>query len=208
MRAGGRTRRVAEARTEIGSAAPRGAERPRDTPMTEREELLATLQAYGQVQQAAWPALNPTLAADQAGWERLDDAGLRAAIARYVAESEAPGNEVRLFWKVGPDLVFRGGNVQLARDAGLRAVSEMLGKSDFDPLFPWNAQAAKYRKDDLEIVNSKQAKLDIIERQKSDAGLAWLRTSKAPIVLASGESVGLLGMYGVIDRETAAKLQR
>ena len=48
----------------------------------------------------------------------------------------------------------------------------------------------------------------IIERQSSEAGLTWLRTSKAPIALKSGEVIGLLGMYGVIDRDTAVKLLR
>jgi hypothetical protein len=173
-----------------------------------REELLATLKAYAVVQQASWPALNLYLAAEQPGWGKLTDDQLKLKLGDYIRETEVQTAVVRVFWKLGPDYAFRGGNLLFARDAGRRAVSEMVGKTDFDPSFPWSPQAAKYRQDDIAIVKSGKPRLNIIERQTSEAGLTWLQTSKAPIVLDSGEAVGLLGMYGVIDRDTAVKLLR
>ena len=113
---------------------------------------------------------------------------------------------MRVFWKLGPKFVFGGANDNFARDAGLRA-AELVGIDDFDPRLPWGAQAAKYRADDQEVFTSGQAKLDILERQTSSTGaVVWVHVGKAPIRLASGAVIGILGMYDLLDEKTAQKV--
>jgi hypothetical protein len=169
------------------------------------EELRGVLAAYKLVKDASWPDLHPAMAKASSRWGDLEESGLRAELEGYVAETEVPGCEVRLFWKSGPNLEFRGCNRNFAKDAGLSGPQELIGLDDFSDKLPWVAQAAKYRADDKEVVDGSQAKLDILERQKSSSGVVWVLVGKAPIV-AGGSSVGILGMYQVLDRETGHKL--
>jgi len=67
-------------------------------------------------------------------------------------------------------------------------------------------QAAKYRADDQNVVNRGTPMLDIIERQQSSSGTVWLRVGKAPIQTADRKTIGLFGMYEVIDAEVGGKL--
>jgi hypothetical protein len=51
------------------------------------------------------------------------------------------------------------------------------------------------------------AKLDILERQKSSSGeVIWTRVGKAPIVGAGGASIGILGMYEIVDDKEAKRI--
>lgn len=169
------------------------------------EVLWGVLAAYRTVKDASWPDLHPGMAEAAARWESASEEELRAELDGYVAETDAPGCDVRLFWKTGRDLVFGGCNASFARDAGLGGPSELIGLDDFSGKLPWLAQAAKYRADDEEVVGSGQAKLDILERQKSSTGVVWVLVGKAPVV-AGGSAIGVLGMYQVLDRETGHRL--
>lgn len=157
------------------------------------------------VKQGSWPELLPAMQTRAAQWPTMDEAALQREVNDYLAQMNAPSCVVRVFWKLGPDLTFAGCNHLIARDGGLADASALLGKNDFDPSIPWTRQAAKYRADDLAVMAA-GPRLDIVERQDSATGTTWLRTGKAPIRLVSGDVVGLLGMYEVIDVATAARL--
>ncbi|MCA9608329.1 MAG: hypothetical protein KC619_22120 [Myxococcales bacterium] len=164
--------------------------------------------AYRRVQRVSWPELNPAGGDDEMAWSSMSAAELETELARLLAETERAGQEVRVFWKVGPELVYAGCNDQFARDAGFERASDLIGKNDFDPEISWARQSAKYRRDDVEVVRSGRANLDIIERQDSPNGTIWLRTGKAAIRPGGQAAIGVLGMYEVIDQATAAKLAR
>jgi len=169
------------------------------------EELRGVLGAYKTVKDASWPDLHPGMAEASARWATAGEEELRVELDGYVAETDLPGCDVRLFWKTGHDLAFGGCNASFAKDAGLSAPAELIGLDDFSDKLPWVAQAAKYRADDKEVVDSGEAKLDILERQNSSTGVVWVLVGKAPIV-AAGKAIGILGMYQVLDRETGHRL--
>jgi hypothetical protein len=77
---------------------------------------------------------------------------------------------------------------------------------DYNQRFPWALQAAKYRADDQNVIRGGVPMLDIIERQQSSTGMAWLRSGKTPIKTADGKIIGLFGMYEPLDAETGGKL--
>jgi PAS domain S-box-containing protein len=116
-----------------------------------------------------------------------------------------------IFWK-DRELRFMGCNKIFADIAGASSPSEIIGKTDFD--MPWNAQAEAYRKDDMDVMRTRKGKLDIEEVNVNiDGAESWVRTSKVPIVTASGEVVAVLGMFEDItplkrrEAEVAQKLQ-
>jgi hypothetical protein len=172
----------------------------------EREILLATLKAYRAVQKSSWPNLNPGIEARETLWDNMSVGELRAELDRLVGETNRPGCEVRIFWKMGPDFNYAGINDNLVRDAGFQTPQQILGKNDFLEGIVWLRQSSKYRADDLEVVKTAAEKLNIVERQRSANGNIWLRTGKAPIRPDGGTPVGILGMYEVIDVETAMRL--
>jgi hypothetical protein len=169
------------------------------------EELRGVLAAYRTAKNGSWPDLHPAMERRVAHWPFAGEAELRAELEAYLNESEAAAGAVRVFWKLGPRFLFAGCNAHFARDAGLPA-SVLLGLDDFDSRLPWGAQAAKYRSDDVEVVQAGVPKLDILERQTSPSGeVIWVRVGKAPI-LVGGVPQGILGMYDLLDDKTASKL--
>ncbi len=100
---------------------------------------------------------------------------------------------IRLFWK---DLssTFLGCNRLFAEDAGFQVPEEMIGLSDND--MGWKDQAARYRRDDLAVMNSGKPRLRYEELQTApDGKQIWLSTSKVPLRNAEGEIIGVLGCY-------------
>jgi hypothetical protein len=162
-------------------------------------ETTAVLQAYRRVMEASWPALHPAMAERSKDWPAASEAQLQAELAGYLKESSQPGHRVRIFWKLGTELVF-------ARDAGFDDPAQLVGRDDFDDSLPWTRQASKYRADDEQVLYSGKARLDIIERQTHASETIWVRVGKAPIVSAAGDVVGVLGMYEVLDSDVGRKL--
>ncbi|NJM25602.1 MAG: PAS domain-containing protein [Bacteroidia bacterium] len=105
-----------------------------------------------------------------------------------------------IFWK-DSELRFQGCNKIFSDIAGLRSPREIVGHTDFD--MPWSAQAEVYRKDDLEVMKSRKAKLNIEEVNiNSDGEETWVMTSKVPIVSQAGQVVAVLGMFeDITDRK-------
>lgn len=165
------------------------------------------LAAYKTVMDACRPDLHPNMARRSAQWSSADEAALRNELADYVREASRPNCGVRVFWKTGDDFRYAGCNEHFARDGGMPNAAAMVGLDDFDKRFPWRNQAAKYRKDDKAVVATGKAEPMIIERQATpDGKVIWLRTGKAPIRLAGGKVVGILGMYEVVDEATGLRL--
>ena len=77
----------------------------------------------------------------------------------------------RVFWK-DDDLRYLGCNTLFARDAGLEHPQQLLGKDDF--AMGWKDQADLYRADDRQVMESRRAKLNIIEPQTTPGGCANL----------------------------------
>lgn len=110
---------------------------------------------------------------------------------------------MRVFFK-DRDGVFLGANDAVVRDAGLNSLDELIGKTDFD--LTWTqGQAEAFRKDDLEVMSSGKAKLNIEEPQtQADGTQHWLVTNKVPLRDASGNVVGVMGIYSdITERKNA-----
>ena len=99
----------------------------------------------------------------------------------------------RVFWK-DRDSVYLGCNQLFAKDAGLNEAGEIVGKTDYSLV--WKDQAALYRSDDKEVMQSGEPKLYYEEPQTSPSGqLIWLETSKTPLTDGKGNILGILGTY-------------
>jgi len=171
------------------------------------DELRAVLAAYLRVMQASWPALHPRMADRSLHWRGATEAALRAELDGYLAEAAPPHANVRVFWKLGPKLLFAGGNQLFAQDAGFARIEDLIGIDDFDKRLPWRHQAAKYRSDDEDVVQQGSASLDILERQHSaTGGITWVRAGKAAIRTENGSILGVFGMYELLDGPTGRKL--
>jgi PAS domain S-box-containing protein len=116
-----------------------------------------------------------------------------------VAESKALLQTVidtapmRVFWK-DRELKYLGCNPAFARDAGKSRPSEIIGRDDY--VMGWSEQADLYRADDRRVMESGVSKLSYDEPQSTpDGQTIWLRTSKVPLRNASGDTIGVLGIY-------------
>lgn len=99
----------------------------------------------------------------------------------------------RVFWK-DVRSIFLGGNKMFVQDAGLKDVTEMIGKTDYDMV--WAEQADHYVEDDKKVMSGGRPVFNIIEPQThSDGSKIWLRTHKIPMRDEEGEVIGLLGTY-------------
>jgi PAS domain S-box-containing protein len=100
---------------------------------------------------------------------------------------------VRLFWK-DRDLKFLGCNRLFAQDAGYQHPEELIGADDLSMV--WSEQAEMYRRDDLEVIEAEQPKLQYEEIQTTpDGRTIWLSTSKVPLRDAQDNVIGILGSY-------------
>ncbi|HPC83231.1 MAG TPA: PAS domain S-box protein [Thermoanaerobaculaceae bacterium] len=98
-----------------------------------------------------------------------------------------------VFWKDRRS-VYLGCNLAFARGAGLSAVEDIVGKTDFD--LPWaSTEAEKYRADDREVMDSGRPKLGIVETQhQTDGRVTWFNTNKVPLTAPDGDVFGVLGV--------------
>ncbi len=100
---------------------------------------------------------------------------------------------IRVFWK-DRESRYLGCNPAFARDAGQQTPADLLGRDDF--AMGWAEQAEVYRADDRQVMESGQARMNYEEPQTTpDGRTIWLRTSKVPLQNASGQVIGVLGIY-------------
>jgi len=99
----------------------------------------------------------------------------------------------RVFWK-DRDLIYLGCNSAGARDAGLGASNEIIGKSDFD--VAWKDSADTYRADDRAVMESGIPKIGYEEAMHHpDGSIGSLITSKLPLRDREGNVFGVMGTY-------------
>ncbi|MEI6765828.1 MAG: PAS domain S-box protein [Bacteroidota bacterium] len=83
-----------------------------------------------------------------------------------------------------------------------RPKSEMEGKN-LSEIYP-KEDAEKYYEDDLVVINSGIAKLNIEEHWNTSEGVKWVNTSKIPFIDSNGEIIGVIGMsVDITDRKNA-----
>jgi len=100
---------------------------------------------------------------------------------------------VRLFWK-DCNSVYLGCNTLFAQDAGFLIPEEIIGLDD--TCMAWKEQAAMYRQDDQEVMQSGQPKLHYEEIQTTpDGRQITLLTSKVPLRDEDDRIIGILGSY-------------
>ncbi|MGB4336048.1 MAG: EAL domain-containing protein [Chromatiaceae bacterium] len=111
---------------------------------------------------------------------------------------------IRVFWK-DRDCRYLGCNPLFARDAGMKAPSDLIGLDDY--AMGWAAQADLYRADDRQVMASGQSRLDFEEPQTTPDGKPlWLRTSKVPLRDAAGNVIGVLGIYDDITERKQTEI--
>lgn len=112
-----------------------------------------------------------------------------------------------VFWK-DRNSVYLGCNDIFARAAGIEKPEYIVGKTDYD--LAWKKEESDfYRKCDREVIESGVPKMDIEESQRQvDGKSTTLLTSKVPLRDASGQVVGILGIYADITERKKAEQYR
>jgi PAS domain S-box-containing protein len=112
--------------------------------------------------------------------------------SRQMLQSVLDTIPVRVFWK-DLDSNYLGCNRPFARDSGLQAPDEIIGKNDFE--MGWAEQAELYRSDDRLVMETGSPKLGYEEPATVGGDTVWLRTNKVPLLDAEGRITGVLGTY-------------
>jgi PAS domain S-box-containing protein len=100
--------------------------------------------------------------------------------------------------------VFLRVNHRVAEAIG-RPIAEIEGKSAAE-LFP--LESDKYYADDLEVIHSRTAKLEIIEQlQSRDGKVLWVRTDKVPVCDNDGNVTGIVVMVQDITERKLAEFR-
>jgi two-component system cell cycle sensor histidine kinase/response regulator CckA len=112
----------------------------------------------------------------------------------------APG---MIFYKDKENRILRA-NRAVAESIGM-SVKEIEGKSTFD-LYP--EDAAQYYRDDLEVIETGQPKLGIVEPYRTPAGgMRWVRTDKIPYRDQDGNIIGIIVFALDITEQRALEQQ-
>lgn len=83
-----------------------------------------------------------------------------------------------------------------------KSLEELIGKTDYD-LFPAEL-AAKYRRDDQLVIESRRTMDRVEMHQTPDGGKLWVEVMKTPLFDAEGRPIGIQGIFwDVTDREQA-----
>lgn len=124
--------------------------------------------------------------------------------SRHLLQTIIDSAPIRVFWK-DRECRYLGCNPLFAHDAGQQAPADLLGRDDF--AMGWAEQAELYRADDRQVIESGQARMNYEEPQTTPDGRSiWLRTSKVPLQNASGQVIGVLGIYDDITERKYAEL--
>jgi AraC-like DNA-binding protein len=100
-------------------------------------------------------------------------------------------DDVSFFAKDSDGKLFAASPTLLKR-YNLQEESDIIGRTDYDFVSPGIAE--KYRKDDLEVMHTREPMLHIIELALNAVGVPdWCSTNKFPIVSVNGEVIGVMG---------------
>ncbi len=98
---------------------------------------------------------------------------------------------ISFFAKDSESRIMRANRSFLER-LGFREEAEIVGKSDFE-IFP-EGLAENFRKDDLEVMRTREAKLHLVELFLNQQGLVdWFVTNKLPLIGRNGKVIGVMG---------------
>jgi len=102
------------------------------------------------------------------------------------------------FFAKDPDGRILFANPQLLRHYGFSKSEEMIGKTDFD--FLPRSLAEEYRRDDLQVIKSRQPLIRQVELFLDDKGVpGWYMTTKLPIISKQGKAIGVMGVIQEFD---------
>ncbi|MEM9907404.1 MAG: PAS domain S-box protein, partial [Cyanobacteria bacterium P01_D01_bin.44] len=137
--------------------------------------------------------------------ERCDRTAVEAKIeqSKQVLQQVIDNLPMAIVWK-DRNSVYEGGNLAVAKIAGLNHPRELVGKTDYD--MPWKPEETEWFLEcDRRIMADATPELGIIEPQlQADGKQAWLRTSKVPLYDGSGEVNGILVVIeDITDRKAA-----
>ncbi len=135
--------------------------------------------------------------------QKLDTKSLELIYEKHLLKTIIDSVPVRIFWK-NLEGTYLGCNQSFLDDAGLKDVSEIIGKTDYEMV--WKEEARLYREDDAKVQDSGVEKLSYIEKQtQKDGKVVTVSTSKVPLKNSGGEIIGVLGLYQDITEEFEAK---
>jgi PAS domain S-box-containing protein len=135
---------------------------------------------------------------------KLNESNTALLESRHLLQCIIDSAPIRVFWK-DRECRYLGCNPAFAHDAGMQTPADLLGRDDFD--MSWAEQAELYRSDDQQVMASGQARMNYEEPQTTpDGRTIWLRTSKVPLQNASGQVIGVLGIYDDITERKNAEL--
>lgn len=111
-----------------------------------------------------------------------------------------------IFWKDRKSH-YLGCNRKFAEFSGLKNVSDIVGKTDYELV--WKQQADWFYHWDQQVMANDCPELDIVEPQLQAAGRqAWLKTSKMPLHDGNGQVTGILGIIeDITDRKESEERQ-
>jgi PAS domain S-box-containing protein len=126
------------------------------------------------------------------------------AAQRDLFDSVLSNVHASIFWK-DRNSVYLGGNERFIHEAGLQSLDELVGKTDYD--LAWTREQADfYRECDRKVMEAREPMLNIEEsQQQADGGRVELLTNKVPLVDASGQVTGMLGVYLNISKRKHAE---
>lgn len=123
--------------------------------------------------------------------------------SQHIIDSIINTLPARVFWK-DKNLLYQGCNRVFASDAGFEDQKDIIGKTDYQLV--WQEQAEAYRTDDLQVIQSGNAKLNIEEIQFTPQGdTITLLTNKVPFRNSEGAIDGVLGTYVDISERKKAE---
>jgi PAS domain S-box-containing protein len=112
---------------------------------------------------------------------------------------------MRIFWK-DVESHYLGCNLSFAREAGETQPEELIGKTDYQLI--WPEQAERFQTDDRLVIDSGAPKLAYEEQIRSpDGELLNIRTSKVPLCNEQQEIIGVVGIYEDITERKLLKAQ-
>ncbi|WAS92805.1 PAS domain-containing protein [Nannocystis punicea] len=117
-----------------------------------------------------------------------------------------------IFWK-DRDSRYLGGNQAMAKLSGLSAPTELVGLADTD--LWWRDNAAEYRADDLDVIESGEQRLYVrLPFPGENGGTIWIDRHRIPLRDPSGAIIGVIGWFEDVttrklaeDAEAQAQLE-
>lgn len=117
----------------------------------------------------------------------------RERAARNLLQSVLDAIPSQVFWK-DRDSRYLGCNARCASDAGLRSPEDIIGCADHE--LAWAEYAEAFRADDLQVMESGQAKVNYeSSAMASDGRMVRFNATKVPLFGSRGEIIGLVGAY-------------